>query len=125
MTAFTGNDAAALGAVFAENAVIMPPGEPAKEGLAALTAWAQAIGEQYTVAGEYTSTDVIVSGDWAVQRFTGRLSMTPKAGGDMMSETIKGVHVLHRSADGTWRITQDVWNADQPPPPPPAAGSSF
>jgi ketosteroid isomerase-like protein len=120
MAAFVAMDTAVFDTVFAETVVAMPPGEPAIQGRAALVAWGQAIGDQFTVAGEYTSTDVTVSGDLAVQRFTGRLTMTPKAGGEAISETIKGVHVLQRRADGTWQITQDVWNADQPPA---AAGS--
>jgi uncharacterized protein (TIGR02246 family) len=122
MEAFSSVDTAALETIFAQDVIAMPPGEPAIQGRAALVTWAQAIGDQFTVAGAYTSTEVMVAGDWAVQRFTGRLTLTPKAGGSAMSETIKGIHVLQRQADDTWRITQDVWNADQPPPPA-AAGS--
>jgi ketosteroid isomerase-like protein len=33
-----------------------------------------------------------------------------------VTETIKGVYVLHRQADGSWKIAMDVWNADAPPP---------
>ena len=116
IAAFVAVDTAGLDAVFAQDAIVMPPGEAALQGRAAAKAWAQALGDQYTLGGEYTGSDVIVSGDWAVHRFTGRLSMTPKAGGETISEAVKGVHVLQRQPNGSWVITQDVWNTDQPPP---------
>jgi hypothetical protein len=56
----------------------MPPGEPAIEGRPAAVAWARAFGEAFTVAPSYSSTDVTVSGDLAVQQFTGQLTMTPQ-----------------------------------------------
>ena len=59
---------------------------------------------------------MVVSGDLAVHRFTGELTLTPKAGGDAVTEAIKGLHVLRKQADGTWKITQDVWNTDRPAP---------
>ena len=116
MAAFGSMDTATLNAVFAPSLIAMPPGEPAIQGRDALVKWAQAIHDQFTVEGEYTASNVEVAGDLAVHRFTGRLTLTPKSGGGKaMSETIKGLHVLQRQADGTWQITQDVWNADQPP----------
>jgi ketosteroid isomerase-like protein len=123
IAAFSTMDTSTLNSVFDDNVVAMPPNEPAIQGRAALIGWAQALGNQFTIAGEYTASDVTVSGDMAVHRFTGRLTLTPKAGGSVMSEAIKGVHVLRRQADGSWRITQDVWNADQPAPPAKVGGN--
>lgn len=116
MAAFSAGDMEAIRSIFAEDVISMPPNEPAVNGHAGLDAWLTAMMEQVTVSGRYTSSDVIVSGDLAVHRFTGELTMTPKAGGDAMTETVKGVHVLRKQADGTWKITQDVWNTDQPAP---------
>lgn len=112
MAAFTEKNIPELEAVFAADALLMPPSEPIIEGLPATVAWAEALHEAFTLAGSYTSSEVTVSGDMAVQRFVGQLTMTPKAGGEPTSETIKGIHVLRRQADGSWKITQDVWNAD-------------
>jgi hypothetical protein len=36
-----------------------------------------------------------------------------------VTERIKGIHVMKRQPDGTWKIAQDVWNSDAPPTPPP------
>lgn len=116
IAAFASMDVATITAVFAPRVIAMPPGEPAIQGRDALVKWAQAIHEQFTVQGEYTASNVDVAGDLAVHRFTGRLTLTPKSGGGKpISESIKGLHVLQRQADGTWQITQDVWNVDHPP----------
>jgi ketosteroid isomerase-like protein len=75
-----------------------------------------ALAEQVAVSGRYDSSDVVVSGDLAVRRFTGRLTLTPKVGGDPITERVKGLHVRRKQADGSWKITQDVWNVDEPAP---------
>ena len=109
--------------VFTSDVAFMPPNEPAVHGQEALRKWGEAMFGQITLNGRYTSSEVSVSGDWAVDRYTGVLTATPKAGGSPTEEQIKGVHVMKRQPDGTWRIAQDVWNSDAPPspsPPPPA-----
>ncbi|HSF99668.1 MAG TPA: SgcJ/EcaC family oxidoreductase [Vicinamibacterales bacterium] len=116
IAAVSAGDMEAIWSIFAEDVISMPPNEPAVNGHAGIDAWMAAMMEQMTVSGGYTSSDVIVSGDLAVHRFTGELTLTPKAGGDAVTEAIKGLHVLRKQADGTWKITQDVWNTDRPAP---------
>jgi ketosteroid isomerase-like protein len=100
----------------ADDAVMMPPGEPALSGSAAIREWIDAFMGQFAINAEYTETDISVSGDWAVERYSAVLTLTPTAGGDAMSETIKGIHVYRRGADGSWKMVYDVWNSDAPPP---------
>ena len=59
---------------------------------------------QITMTGRYTSSEVSVSGDWAVDRYTATLTATPKAGGSATEEKIKGVHIMKRQPDGTWKV---------------------
>ena len=103
---------------------LMPPDEPAVHGLDAMKQCAEKMFSQTSVSGRYTSSDVTVSGDLAVARFSGELTMTPKAGGAPVTERIKGIHVMKRQPDGSWKIVQDVWNSDAPPNPPPASAKS-
>jgi ketosteroid isomerase-like protein len=103
-----------LVAGYAEDIVMMPPNEPAVIGREAVRSWAEAMFGQVTINGRYTSSEVIVSGDWAIDRYVGVLTTMPKAGGDTGEERIKGVHIMRRQPDGTWLIAQDVWNADAP-----------
>lgn len=113
-----------LATVITSDAELMPPDEPAVHGLDAVKKWAEeTMFSQASVSGRYTSSDVTVSGDLAVARYTGELTITPKAGGAPVTERLKGIHVMKRQPDGSWKIAQDVWNSDAPagPPPPPPA----
>lgn len=119
--AATGN-ADSMATVVTSDVEVMPPNEPAVHGLDAVKKWAETMFSEASVSGRYTSSDVTVSGDLAVARFTGELTITPKAGGAPVTERIKGIHVMKRQPDGSWKIAQDVWNADAPvaAPLPPA-----
>lgn len=109
--------------VYASDVHWMPPNEPGIHGEEGLKKSFEAMLGQVTLDVAYTSSDVTVSGDWAVDRYTGVITATPKAGGSPIEEKIKGVHIMKRQPDGTWRIAQDVWNTDAPAPPsaPPSA----
>jgi ketosteroid isomerase-like protein len=111
--AATGN-ADSMATVVTSDAELMPPNEPAVHGLDAVKKWAETMFSQASVSGRYTSSDVTVSGDLAVARYTGELTITPKAGGAPVTERIKGIHVMKRQPDGSWKIAQDVWNSDAP-----------
>lgn len=117
---FTAGKIDSLAALFTNDVVFMPPGEAVVTGLDAVKKWGETMLAQATVSGRYTSSDVSVAGDMAVDRYTGSLAATPKGGSPAPEEHLKGVHVLKRQADGTWKIAQDVWNTDAPAAPPPA-----
>jgi uncharacterized protein (TIGR02246 family) len=103
-------------AVFTADAVVMSPNEPMHSGADAIRTWLQNMASQFTVSGRYTDSKITVAGDWAIERYTAVLSLTPKAGGAPVEEPMKGIHIYQRQADGSWRIAQDVWNSDAPPP---------
>lgn len=103
-------------ATFAENAVLMAPDEPAVTGRDSIRAWLKRGIDQFRVNGRYTKADIVVAGDWAIERYDGELTLTPKAGGRPIEQRLKGIHIYRREADGSWRIAQDVWNTNAPPP---------
>lgn len=113
---FSGNVDTAL-TVYTSDVAMMPPGEPAVNGTEGVRKWLEGFYKDNSASGKYTSADVQVAGDWAVVRYTGELTATPKKGGKPMTETIKGVHIYRRQPDGGWKISQDVWNSDAAPPP--------
>jgi uncharacterized protein (TIGR02246 family) len=100
---------------YADDVVMLPPGEPEVNGKDAARSWVTALWEQYEVNLVYTSAEVSVSGDWASERYYGTVTLTPKAGGDSVEEQVRGIHVYRRGEDGSWRIVHDVWNYYQPP----------
>ncbi len=99
-------------AYVSDDVVMMPPGGPAVVGKAATQAWVGEFMRMFAADVNYTSSNVMVAGDLAVEHYTGTLTMTPVGGGPSMSETVKGIHVYRRQADGSWKMTHDVWNTD-------------
>jgi uncharacterized protein (TIGR02246 family) len=101
---------------YADDIVFMPPGEQQIKGKDAVRGWLEAMWEQFDLDLVYTSAEITVSGDWASERYYGKVTLTPKAGGDTLKEEVKGIHIYRRGEDGSWRIVNDIWNAYVPPP---------
>jgi uncharacterized protein (TIGR02246 family) len=122
--AFSAGDAKALAALYAEDAVLAPPGAPSVSGRAAIqefftkdVAAAKAAGAVFTLNPK---TDVGVSGNMGWE--SGTYKVTVKGA---VVETGKFLSVS-RKKDGKWLYLRDTWNADAPaapPAPPPAAAA--
>jgi ketosteroid isomerase-like protein len=96
--------------VLAEDAVFLPPGLPPKSGHE-LHAWLKDFVERFRVDWlAFSSADVVVVGDLAVHSYIYRWRVTPRSGGAATLSCGKGVHILRRSADGSWRIWRAIWN---------------
>ena len=104
-------------ACFTDDAVLMPPNEPPAIGEEAMRSWSEEFLNQFTVQGAYTFSDVVVAADWAFERYSGNWTLTPKAGGEPISDNLKGIHIYQRQADDSWKITWDTWNSDNPVAP--------
>src|SRR4029079_15485938 len=105
----------ALSSVFSNDIVAMPPNETAVIGRDHLDTWFKEMQKEYAVAARYPETQITIAGDWAIERYTGEMTMTPRKGGKAIQEQLKGIHIYHRQPDGSWRITDDIWNSNAPP----------
>ena len=104
-------DWASLKALFADNAVLMPPGAGLVAGAAAISEWFASAGG--TLHEFTTSVDAIGgSGNLAVNRGKYNLVMTPPSATERITEPGKFLWVLQRQPDKSWRITAATWNAD-------------
>lgn len=104
-------------ALMASDMMVMAPNAPAVSGIEASRQWVEDFMGAFTVSfSEYNSDDVVVSGDIAIERISGVWTVTPKAGGEPVTEWVKGVHIYRRQADGSWKMTHDLWNSDDPLP---------
>jgi len=101
--------------VLTEDVIVMPPNEPAINSKDAVESWTQSLLDRFAVQADYTSSDIVVAGDWAFEHFSGNWTLTPKAGGEPIAETFKGIHIYQRQSDGSWKIAWDTWNSDNPP----------
>jgi uncharacterized protein (TIGR02246 family) len=119
--AYNGGDAKAVAALYAEDALLLPPGASAVSGRGAILAFftkdiadSAAAGAVFVVDPK---TDVGVSGNMGWE--SGKYKVTMKGA---VVETGKFLSVS-RKKDGKWLYLRDTWNADAPSAPsaPPAA----
>ena len=113
--AYNGGDAKAVAALYAEDALLLPPGAPGVSGRAAILAFitkdiagSKAGGVVFNINPK---TDVGVSGDMGWE--SGTYSVTMKGA---VVEAGKFLSVS-RKKDGKWLYIRDTWNADAPPVP--------
>ena len=93
-----------------EEMVIMPPDEPPVTGHDTIRAWLEGFFAAYKTDLEYTGSDVSVAGDVAFEAYAFRWTLTPVDGSEPIKQTGKGVYVLRRQADGSWKVARDIWN---------------
>jgi ketosteroid isomerase-like protein len=113
-------DGEAMGNLYAEDALLMPPGAPAGTGRAAIKTF---LGEDAarTKAAGLSLKNVSVTGS-GVDGDTGWISGTYTVV-DASGTTIDSGNYLsvHRRVNGTWPYIRDTWNSDRPSAPPAAA----
>jgi ketosteroid isomerase-like protein len=116
LSAFSAGDIDGNLATLTQDVVMMPPNEQLLTGSAGVRSWLRRVHDQFTINARYTESHVDVAGDWAIQRYVGVGTITPKKGGSPIEERFKGIHIYRRQPDGSWRIAQDIWNSDSSPP---------
>ncbi len=114
--ALNAGDAAAYVALLTEDAVVMPPNQPAAIGQEASRARIQRLFDQNTLEIARSVEEVVVAGDWAFSRHTGTGTQIPKAGGEPREFHNKGMAIFQRQPDGSWKITRYIFNSNTPPP---------
>src|SRR6185503_34426 len=112
---YNAHDAAALAALYADDAVLMVPGMPMARGREAIKSAYEPDVAAMAKAGytnnEGSSPEYRVSGDLGIE--TNTFTVTDKSGKQI--DAGKYVTVFSRK-DGKWSITHDIWNSDGPPP---------
>jgi uncharacterized protein (TIGR02246 family) len=117
--AYNGGDAKAVAALYAEDALLLPPGASGVRGRAGiLEFFARTIPDSKAAGAVFAlnpKTDVGVSGNTGWE--SGTYKVTVKGA---IVETGKFLSVS-RKKDGKWLYIRDTWNADAPPAPSAAA----
>ena len=104
------NDWDAWIGLIADDAVYLPPNEPAVSGRAAVRDWVDAFPHVDQLS--LTIDDIIGEGALAVVRGSFSLSVTDDAGVSADDEG-KYIEVWRRQADGSWKMVRDIWNSSQ------------
>ena len=100
-------------AVYADGAVLMPADQPAFNGKEEIPRWYDAAFQQSAYDLSFQMAEVVVAGEWAFARWTVSGTLTPQTGGDPASVSSKGISILQRQADGSWKIARFMFNRDE------------
>lgn len=100
---------------YADDIVVMPPGQPVMRGRQAAKGFADPLFDQFTMQESISYDELHVDGDWAAGRFSYTFSVTPKNGGATSTEQGKAMVWLKRAANGAWQFSHWIWNQDRPP----------
>jgi ketosteroid isomerase-like protein len=109
-------DADGLANLYAEDALLMPPGAPAVTGRPAIKTFLGEEAAKSKAAGislkhaSVTGADVTGDSGW----ISGTYTVVDAAGATIDSGSYLSVH---RRANGAWPYTRDIWNSDRPPAP--------
>lgn len=108
--AFNAKNAAAIGALYADNAVVMPApaGEPVI-GAAAVQSFFAGLIEAGVIEHQLTLVDAVEDGNLAFQHGKWAGAMVNAQG---EKQTFGGnVHLVYRKqADGSWKAVTHIWN---------------
>lgn len=108
--ALNAKDAKAAAALYAEDAVLIPPGEPIVQGRPAIEEyWRGAIESGGIRDVSVETMDAHSSGSLGYE--TGSFVLTVNGpDGEPMVDRGRYVELLRRESDGTWRSTHGIWN---------------
>jgi len=101
-------------AILADDCVMMPPNVPPKTG-PELRRWLREFLETVAVASlGFEHGGGAIAGGWAWHEYACDWRVTPRAGGPATTPRFKGLHILRRAPDGSWKIVRNIWNLNPP-----------
>jgi uncharacterized protein (TIGR02246 family) len=105
---YSRGDAAAIAALYSEDAIVFPPGAEMVKGRQAIAEFWKATRDSGVTDVALTTVDVGESGDLAYEVGTALLTVQPP-GREPTTASAKYVVVWQRETDGSWHCT-DIWN---------------
>jgi uncharacterized protein (TIGR02246 family) len=116
MDAAKRGDTTVIGALFAEDAVVMMSNQPAARGVdGARKVFAGMFAPSTVKEFSLKTEDIVAGGDLAVETGSYEMTLQP-SGAKEMKDKGKYVTVWKRQADGSWKIIRDIGNSDLPMP---------
>ena len=114
--AVNAGDAEAMGMLYAEDAVSMPPNAPSLVGRAAIVADAAEdfAGMEANLTSQYEGHHLM--GDMVVEWGSYSFGATVGETGMEIQDDGKYVAIYQRQPDGSWQIVRDIWNSNSPIP---------
>jgi len=117
LAAMKANDANALVSLLTTDVEFLPPNDSSHAGKEGVRSWFNGIVAQFkTTDVGVNERNVIVGGDWGIERANFNWTLTPVAGGSEITNKGKFIAIWHKEADGTWKTKYNIWNSSIPPP---------
>jgi len=107
--AFNKGDAAAVAALYTEDAYVLPPGSAMVKGRAAIEAFWRQAAQQMTDA-KLTTVDVLPLGRSAAREIG---TVTLKTKSQPPQEVVGKYVVVWRKIGRDWKLATDIWNTDK------------
>ena len=103
--------------LWVDDGVRMPPGATSKIGITQITDEMKPVFEQFKMTASIEIEDAKVFGDIGLTTCSGKISMTPKTGGDTIAvlPDAKALTIYKKQDDGNWKIIYDCFNSNLPP----------
>ena len=114
LTAVNASDADRCGAVWVADGVLMPAHHPLVRGRQAIVEYFRSLFSRSTVGLRFTSSHIHLAGDTALEDVTYTAVIRRRDGVSRIKDAGKAVHVYRRQPDGSWKLSLDIWNSDQP-----------
>jgi uncharacterized protein (TIGR02246 family) len=109
-------DAAAVAAVYASDASLLPPNLPVQRGSDAIRSFWGGLLDAYTVRFEISPDIIEGRGDLAYNMGHYRFTAVPKAkSAPGIADEGKFVEILKKQPDGTWKYAVDIYNSNLAP----------
>jgi len=110
---FQSGDVNRIAEYYADDAISNPPGVPVSTGKTAIKADLQAYFDTYAMKRDFKLISVDVAGDYATRYGEWSQTLTPKAGGDPVTETGRCV-LGWKKVNGEWKVAWEIWNTYEP-----------
>lgn len=105
--AYNSNDAAAVAAFYADDAILMLPNQAAIEGKQAIQTTLSDYFRENAVKITPTPQETHVAGDWAFERGNIRETVIMNSG-KARHRSLKYLVILKRQSDGSWKVHLDM-----------------
>jgi uncharacterized protein (TIGR02246 family) len=113
LAAVNTSDADRCLAVWAADGMLMPPHHPAVQGHEAIGEYFRTLFSRGKFRFTFTSSHIHLAGDTALECITYTVIVWRGSEASPMKDVGKGLHVYARQPNGSWKLTQDIWNSDQ------------
>ena len=95
-----------------DDVVFLPHNAPSIVGRAAVEQSYRAVFAAFEVEQTFAPEEIQVGGDWAFVRGTDAIELKPRAGGDPIVVRGRGISILRRVEDGSWKFARGITNTE-------------